>query len=168
MIRLLVALEDIAAKTLLAAITALVCFAAVGRSLGHPLIWSVDMAQLMFIWLCFLGANRAMRAKAHIGVDLLARRFPAGLRWGVEIALACVALGFLAVLLVAGVRLTLQNWQRIYGDSGVSYAWVTSAVPAGAALLAATVLTNLVDALKRRALVFYPDRELDRSDSQLG
>jgi TRAP-type C4-dicarboxylate transport system permease small subunit len=168
MIRLLVAVEDIAAKTLLAAITALVCFAAVGRSLGHPLIWSVDMAQLMFIWLCFLGANRAMREKAHIGVDLLAKRFPPALRRWVEIALACVALGFLAVLLVAGLRLTLQNWQRIYGDSGISYAWVTSAVPAGAALLAATVLANLIGALRRGGLVFYSDAAPDRSDSQLG
>ena len=76
MLVLLTRLEDITSKALLAAITGLVFFAAIGRSLGYPLIWSVDMAQLLFVWLCFLGANRAMRLKAHIGVDLLVRRLP--------------------------------------------------------------------------------------------
>lgn len=62
----------------------------------------------------------------------------------------------------------MLNWQRVYGDSGISYAWVTSAVPVGAALLAVTVLGNLVSAIRTRSLVFYPDRSVERSRSQLG
>ena len=46
---------------LLAAITGLVFVAAIMRFFGRPLTWSVDMAQLLFIWLCMLGATRAMR-----------------------------------------------------------------------------------------------------------
>ena len=46
---------------LLAGITGLVFVAAIMRFFGHPLTWSVDMAQLLFIWLCMLGATRAMR-----------------------------------------------------------------------------------------------------------
>jgi len=168
MSRLLIRLEDIASKTLLAAIVVLVFLAAVGRSLGYPLIWSVDMAQLLFIWLCFLGANRAMRAKAHVGVDLFVRKLPHASRRVIDIALALLALAFLLALIVSGYRLTVLNWQRVYGDSGISYAWVTSAVPVGAALLAVTVLGNLVSAIRTRSLVFYPDRSVDRSGSQLG
>jgi TRAP-type C4-dicarboxylate transport system permease small subunit len=153
---------------LLAAIVVLVFLAAVGRSLGYPLIWSVDMAQLLFIWLCFLGANRAMRAKAHVGVDLFVRKLPHASRRVIDIALALLALAFLLALIVSGYRLTVLNWQRVYGDSGISYAWVTSAVPVGAALLAVTVLGNLVSAIRARSLVFYPDRSVDRSGSQLG
>lgn len=168
MSRLLIRIEDIASKTLLAAIVVLVFLAAVGRSLGYPLIWSVDMAQLLFIWLCFLGANRAMRAKAHVGVDLFVRKLPHASRRVIDIALALLALAFLLALIVSGYRLTVLNWQRVYGDSGISYAWVTSAVPVGAALLAVTVLGNLVSAIRTRSLVFYPDRSVDRSGSQLG
>jgi len=168
MSRLLIRIEDIASKTLLAAIVLLVFLAAVGRSLGYPLIWSVDMAQLLFIWLCFLGANRAMRAKAHVGVDLFVRKLPHASRRVIDIALALLALAFLLALIVSGYRLTVLNWQRVYGDSGISYAWVTSAVPVGAALLAVTVLGNLVSAIRTRSLVFYLDRSVDRSGSQLG
>ena len=51
------------AFALLAIITGLVFVASIMRFFGHPLIWSVDLAQLLFIWLCMLGATRAMREK---------------------------------------------------------------------------------------------------------
>ncbi|WP_150287966.1 TRAP transporter small permease [Rhabdaerophilum calidifontis] len=165
---LLARLEDLVSKALLAAIVLLVFAAAIARTIGHPLIWSVDLAQLLFIWLCFLGANRAMRIKAHIGVDLFVRKLPHTPRHIIEVGLGIVALAFLIALVVAGYRLTVLNWQRIYGDSGISYAWVTSAVPFGAGLLAITLAGNLIGALRTRGLVFYADKSLDRSESQLG
>ncbi len=165
---IVVRLELFAAKALLAAIVLLVFVAAVGRTFGHPLVWSVDVAQLLFIWVCFLGANRALRLKTHIGVDLFVRGLPRRARHHVELVLAVVALGFLGVLAVSGYRLTMMNWQRVYGDSGISYAWVTAAVPIGAAMLAVTLIIHVMGALRSGGLVFYADRSIDRSDSQLG
>lgn len=163
-------LEDLASKVLLAAITLLVFFAAIMRTLGDPMIWSIDMAQLLFVWLCFLGANRAMRVKAHIGVDLFVRGMPRTPRWILEIVLGILTLVFLITIAIAGYRLTVLNWQRIYGDSGISYAWVTGAVPVGCALMSITVLINLAKAVRDRSLVFYADKssEIDRSETQLG
>jgi TRAP-type C4-dicarboxylate transport system permease small subunit len=168
--QLLISLEFLAAKALLAAITALVFLAAIGRSLGHPLIWSVDVAQLLFIWLCFLAANRALRLKTHIGVDMLVKRLPARPRWLLELALGALTLGFLFTLALTGYQLTVLNWQRVYGDSGLSYAWVTGAVPVGCLLMGATVLVQMIEAARHGGLVFYADKasELDRSGSQLG
>ncbi|MCA4910727.1 MAG: TRAP transporter small permease, partial [Methylobacterium sp.] len=48
-------LEDVVSKILLAAITLLVFVAAVSRSIGTPVVWSDDFAQLLFVWLCVLG-----------------------------------------------------------------------------------------------------------------
>lgn len=161
-------LELMAAKALLAAIVVLVFVAAVGRSFGYPLVWSVDVAQLLFIWVCFLGANRALRLKTHIGVDLFVRALPRSLRHWVELALAAITLAFLITLAVSGYKLTVLNWQRVYGDSGISYAWVTAAVPIGAAMLAITLVGHIVGSLRTQSLVFYADRSIDRSESQLG
>ena len=161
-------LELAAAKALLAVIVVLVFAAAVGRSFGYPLVWSVDVAQLLFIWVCFLGANRALRLKTHIGVDLFVRKLPRSIRHWVELALAAVTLAFLIALAVSGYRLTMLNWQRVYGDSGISYAWVTIAVPVGAAMLALTLVGHVIGALRTHGLVFYADRSIDRSESQLG
>jgi len=164
----LISAEFLVAKVLLAAIVVLVFLAALCRSFGYPLIWSIDVAQLLFIWVCFLGANRAMRLKAHIGVDLFVRKLPRTPRWFIEIGLALLSLAFLGALAVSGYRLTLLNWQRVYGDSGISYAWVTAAVPVGAALLAVTIAINLVHALRTRSLVFATDRSPGSSNSHLG
>lgn len=129
---------------LLAATTALVFIAAVMRFFGHPVIWSVDLAQLLFIWLRFVGATRAMRERAHLGVDLLVRMLKFRNRLLIETLLSVVIVVFLVLLAVEGYRLTMLNWQRQFGDSGLSYAWVTIAVPVGSLLLTVSILSNLV------------------------
>ncbi|GIL01306.1 MAG: transporter [Alphaproteobacteria bacterium] len=143
---------------LLAVITGLVFVAAVMRFFGHPLIWSVDLAQLLFIWLCFIGATRAMRERAHLGVDLLVRLMRHRNRLLVETGLAAIVLVFLLLLAVEGYRLTMLNWQRQFGDSGLSYAWVTIAVPAGCVLMSVSIVANLVGAWRTgsggRLLIF--------------
>jgi TRAP-type C4-dicarboxylate transport system permease small subunit len=128
---------------LLAIITFLVFIAAVMRFFGHPLIWSVDLAQMLFIWLCFLGATRAMRERVHLGVDFLVRLFPFAARRLIESALALLFIAFLLVLAYEGYKLTMLNWQRVFGDSGLSYAWVTISVPAGSILLSISILSNM-------------------------
>ena len=152
--KLYVRLEFAAGAGILAVITGLVFVAAAMRFFGKPLIWSVDLAQLLFIWLCFIGATRAMRQRAHLGVDLLVRLLPHTGRLWLETALATVTLVFLAVLAWQGMELTFLNIERQFGDSGLSYAWVTIAVPAGSALLGASILANLVDAWRSGRLVF--------------
>ena len=155
--KLLAQLEFAVGCLLLAVIVLLVFAASIMRFFDHPLIWSVDVAQLLFIWLCFFGAARAMREKGHIGIDLLVRFLPEKTRFGLEMALSIVILAFLAILMVEGYGLTTLNWQRQFGDSGLSYAWVTAAVPAGCLMLAIALLRNMVLAWKRRrhgALVY--------------
>ncbi|WFE76514.1 TRAP transporter small permease [Roseinatronobacter sp. S2] len=138
--------EFILGMIILAVITALVFVAAVMRFFGQPLIWSVDMAQLLFIWLCFIGATKALRERAHLGVDLLVRRLPLRARLLLETAIAGVALVFLAALAWHGTQLTLLNLARQFGDSGLSYAWVTGAVPAGCVILSASLIANVIEA----------------------
>lgn len=159
MIALLLRLEDTAAKLLLAAVVLLVFLAAVARSLGSPLIWSVDLAQLLFVWLCFIGANKALRLRAHVGVDFFVRRLPATPRRLLELLLGLLTLAFLLAMAWTGARLTLLNLERVYGDSGISYAWVTGAVPFGCLLLAATLCGQLLAALRRRRPLFTAEAE---------
>lgn len=140
--------EGLLAGALLAVIVFLVFIAGVMRWFGHPLVWSVDLAQLLFVWVSFLGADMALRKRAHIGIDYLVRRLPARGRVAVDVVLAVVCLGFLGVMAVMGYRLTMLNIERLFGDSGIPYALVTIAVPAGCILLGITLLQQLVQALR--------------------
>lgn len=150
MLRRLAQLEFAVSAALLAAVVLLVFGAAIGRSFGHPLIWSVDLAQLLFIWVCFFGATRAMRQKGHLGIDLLVRWLPHRLRLQVELVVSAIILVFLALLTVEGYGLAAQNWQRQFGDSGISYAWVTMAVPVGCVMIGIALIRNMWLAWQRR------------------
>ncbi|BCH21081.1 TRAP transporter small permease [Mesorhizobium sp. L-8-3] len=125
--------------------------AVIMRFFDRPLIWSVDVAQLLFIWLCFVGATRAMREKGHIGIELFTRHLGHRRRFALEMLLSVVILVFLAFLAVEGCRLTLFNRQRLFGDSGLSYAWVTAAVPVGSVMLGIALASNMVKAWRSRA-----------------
>ena len=136
---------------LLAAITGLVFVASIMRFFGHPLVWSVDLAQLLFVWVCFLGADKAMREKAHLGMEVPVKYLPYRYRLGVELACSVIVLALLAVLAVKGCELTLLNLERSFGDSTLSYAWVTAAVPVGCLLIGASLVHNMVEAWRRHA-----------------
>ncbi len=158
MLSWLVRAEAALGKLLLIVIVVLVFAAGLLRWFDHPLIWSVDLAQLLFLWISFIGANQALRKRAHIGMDLLVRPLPLTIRRVVEIALALVTLAFLLTMVVMGYKLTTLNLQRIYGDSGISYAFVTGAVPVGCLLLAITLCGHLLNLFRHwrteRRLVF--------------
>ncbi|MCQ8781551.1 TRAP transporter small permease [Mangrovibrevibacter kandeliae] len=151
MLKRLAQLELVVAALLLAAIVLLVFAASILRFFDHPLVWSVDLAQLLFIWLCFLGATRALRQKGHIGIDLLVRFLPRPWRLACELAVSGVVLVFLGALMQQGIKLTLLNSARQFGDSGLSYGWVTGAVPAGSVMLMLALLSNMAVAWRDRA-----------------
>src|SRR5690606_17086467 len=140
--------EGLLAGALLAVIVFLVFIAGVMRWFGHPLIWSVDLAQLLFVWVSFLGADMALRKRAHIGIDYLVRRLPGRWRVAVDVVLAAVCIAFLGVMAVMGYRLAMLNIERLFGDSGIPYALVTIAVPAGCVLLGLTLVQQALAALR--------------------
>lgn len=148
--------EFVVGGALLCAITGLVFVAALMRFFQHPLIWSVDLAQLLFIWLCFVGAMKAMRERAHLGVDFVVRLLPHRGRLAVETGVTLVTLVFFGILVQQGIKLTLLNMERAFGDSGLSYAWVTMAVPVGSILLGIAMLSNLLEAWRaERPVLVY-------------
>lgn len=150
MARVLRGIELAIGVLLLAVIVGLVFVAAIMRFFDRPLIWSVDLAQLLFIWLCFIGATRALRERAHLGVDLFVRLLGARSRLLIETALAAVFVVFLLVLAWEGYKLTMLNIERVFGDSGLPYALVTIAVPVGCVLLVVAIGANTWTAWRGR------------------
>ena len=136
----IIAVENALTKFLLASIVVLVFIAAVMRSFGYPIIWSVDFAQLFFIWLIMLGANQALRQLDHVGVDILVRNLSWRQRLKLDIFLYAIIAFCLVILAIYGFKLVLLNPQRMLGTTSISYAWVSLALPVGAILMLNTLL----------------------------
>ncbi|MDJ0933019.1 TRAP transporter small permease subunit [Breoghania sp.] len=99
------------------------------RDLLHaPMIWTGDVAQLLFTWLIFLGAAAGLRVGAHYTVDLLPmhRRF---------VKVATDWTGFLSGVLVAALLLRF-GWElaairstAVIQSLGISRFWMFLSIP---------------------------------------
>jgi TRAP-type transport system small permease protein len=156
--------EEVVGVLLFAAMCAFVFVGALTRTLaqyglGEPLIWAVDAAQLTFVWAAVLGADVALKRNQHIEIDILVRYFSKRVRKALAVAWLLAMAAFLAALVWLGIDLTLLNLERELGDAGISYGWVTSAIPAGAALMLITVLVRLVRGLTGRETLSLEGRD---------
>ena len=155
--RFLVALargEDLVARACLAGCSALVFVAAISRALGAHVLWAIDIAMLLFIWCAFLGADAALRARQHIIIDIIVRLFPQRLQRILLITHWTIMVAFLLALVVLGIQLTMLNVQRPMGDTEISYAYVTAAVPFGSLLMAITAMSQLAGFWRDKGLTF--------------
>ncbi len=139
MLTKLIALEETVTAILLALIVLFVFGAALMRTVGYPLIWSVDMAQLLFIWVCVLGGNQALRRGEHVGVDYFVRRCSVRMQMTIDLLLHILVMALFSIMIWFGIELTLLNPQRDLGAVDLPYALVTAAIPVGGLLMLFTL-----------------------------
>jgi TRAP-type transport system small permease protein len=99
-----------------------------------PLIWTLDLAQLLFSWLIFIGAAVAFRRGAHYTIDIWPEgwvRFRSVLE---AIVIASAAL-VIYVLTVHGAALVeIRSTSRV-ASLGISQAWMFLPMPLGGGLM---------------------------------
>jgi TRAP-type transport system small permease protein len=143
MIQGYVKIENFITSLLMIGVVIFVFLAAVMRWAGSPISWSVEFAQLLFVWVIFLGANRCLREDKHIGVDFFTKKLPKRLRLIIEILMSLLVIGFLVFLCIYGLRLSMENSVRMINNLPLSYSLVTLAVPIGSILMICTSLYKL-------------------------
>lgn len=153
MAAILFKLEERLAMAFFAGTSIFVLIGAATRTVGSPVIWAVDLAQLSFAWACVLGADLALKKNTHIEIDIVIRRFSREVRKVLAIVWLIAIAMFLGFLVWYGTKLTLQNMERPLGDIGISYSWVTCSIPVGSALMLITAVTRLWRGLTGREVL---------------
>lgn len=140
------------AVALLAAIVILVGVASVARVAGSPIIWSIEIAQLLFLWLCMLAADLAMQQGRHFGLTLLLDKLSPGRRHLLicfNMLLLAVLLGF---LLLQAWKNTMLMHSRLDGALQIPGSYYHAAMIVGLALMLRTTLVQFYDHLRGRTL----------------
>ncbi|MEO6945041.1 MAG: TRAP transporter large permease subunit, partial [Nitrobacter sp.] len=111
--------------------------------LHRPLIWSDELASILFLWLAMLGAVVAFRRGEHMRMTALVAGAGPAQRAFLEVVATCAALVFL--LLIAR-----PSWDYAYEESFIttpalqtSNMWRAAALPVGMALMALFALMRL-------------------------
>lgn len=144
--------EAILAGVLLMAMVCLIFAGGVGRMMGHPLNWTIDLSTCFFAWACFLCADIAWRKNVLMSIDAVVELLPAGGQRALMLLNYLLISAFLVYVIYYGTILTWVSRARSFnGIPDVSYSWVTASFPVGAALLLMTTLLKLRDLLRSPA-----------------
>lgn len=138
-------IEDILAIVLLGATSLSILVSATMRAIGHPFTGGAELAQFLFIWTAVLGADITLRRGGQVRIDALVTRLPASILRGVNGFCLLLMLSFLALLAWHGFPLVFSNWQRPLGVAGLSYGYVTLALPVGAVLMFVSLSRRVLD-----------------------
>ncbi|MFD2044637.1 TRAP transporter small permease [Ornithinibacillus salinisoli] len=135
--------ENFMTNFLMLAVVFFVFIAAVMRWAGSPIAWSVEIAQLLFVWLIFLGANRSLRENRHIGVDFFVKKLPNNLRNIIDIIIYLLILAFLLFISRFGILLSIENSVRQISSLTISYAYISASVPVGCFIMSITTIGKI-------------------------
>lgn len=146
----LIKMELLLCEVLIVVLVAVVFLNAVLRLFDSPINWSNDVAQLIFIWISFIGADLALKKDRHSGVDVIVKKFPAKVNKVLEIVTYLLIIVFLAVIGRAAGNLAVTNIARKFNSLPLSYSSVTFAVPVGCVLLGFTCVMKLITIISGR------------------
>ena len=113
-------------------------------ALHNPLVWSDELASILFLWLAMLGAAVAFRRAEHMRMTAIVARLSPGGRALMEAVATCACLAFLAMVL-------WPAWQHA-SDEGdittpaleISNLWREIAMPIGIALMGIFAVLRLL------------------------
>ena len=122
--------------------------AAVLRFFGVDMSISTDLAQLVFAWVSFIGADLAMRKNKHMGVDMLITKFPLPVQNGIHLFNYVLILAFLLFAVRYGINLCIVNAARKYQTLYISYSCATASCPVGCGLMCITAVKRIVEYIR--------------------
>ncbi len=135
---------SVAAGALVLADVAVLLAGVVARFVLHqPLIWSDELASMLFIWLAMLGAVVALRRGEHMRMTALVSGLAPERRQLAEALALCAALAFLAMIAWPAWEYAAEERFITTPALDISNAWRAAALPAGVALMALFAVLRL-------------------------
>ncbi len=138
-------IETVVVCTGLSILIITVFAAAVLRFFGVDMSMSTDIAQLVFAWVSFIGADLAMRKNKHMGVDMLIKNLPPFVQDIIWIFNYILIFIFLATVTYYGADLCVRNAARKYQTLYISYSYATVSCPIGCFLMSITSLKRIIE-----------------------
>jgi tripartite ATP-independent transporter DctM subunit len=128
---------EILAATLVAAEIIILFSGVVARYLlNHPLVWSDELASILFLWLAMLGAVIAFRRDEHMRMTAAVGSLPKPTRATFDLLATCAALAFLLLIVWPAYEYAQEETFITTPALGLNNAWRAAALPSGIALMA--------------------------------
>ncbi|NEW90365.1 TRAP transporter large permease subunit [Rhodopseudomonas sp. BR0M22] len=131
---------------ILVVVEVVVLFAGVvSRYVFHsPLIWSDELASILFLWLAMLGAAVAFRRGEHMRMTAMVAGASPRLRAWLDLVGICAALAFLLLIAAPAYEYAYEESYITTPALSLANSWRAAALPVGIALMALFALFRLI------------------------
>ena len=109
-----------------------------------PLVWSDELASILFLWLSMLGAVIALRRSEHMRMTGLVSRVSPEARGLLDAVAVAAGLGFLVLIWHHAVEYAIEEQFIVTPALEISNAWRAAALPTGITLMILASLVRLV------------------------
>jgi tripartite ATP-independent transporter DctM subunit len=147
------AIEAAAALLVLAEIVILLAGVTSRYVFHQPLLWSDELASLLFLWLAMLGAVVALRRGEHMRMTAVVGKVSPPVRAFLETLAIAAALAFLALIVYPAYEFAHDEAVITTPAMGISNVWRAAALPVGSALMLFVALMRLLEAGSWRLIV---------------
>ncbi|MBT9288566.1 TRAP transporter large permease [Prosthecodimorpha staleyi] len=142
--RILGALVEIPAAVLVVAEIVVLFSGIVARYVLHqPLVWSDELASILFLWLAMLGAAVALRRGEHMRMTALVARLPPAARGFVDALAVTAGLAFLVLIIIPAYHWAYEESFITTPAMEIANAWRAAAFPVGVVLMIVFSLLRL-------------------------
>jgi tripartite ATP-independent transporter DctM subunit len=143
--RILGTLVEIPAAILVVAEIVVLFAGVVSRYVLHaPLIWSDELASMLFLWLAMLGAVVAFRRSEHMRMTALVASAGPRMRAYLDLVAICAALAFLVLIVHPAYEYASDEGVITTPALQISNAWRAAALPIGTCLMAVFAFLRLI------------------------
>jgi tripartite ATP-independent transporter DctM subunit len=108
-----------------------------------PLVWSDELASILFLWLAMLGSVVALRRNEHMRMTALVVRAKPSMRAFLDVVAMAVPLAFLGLMILPGLEFAQDEGFITTPALEISGAWGAAAFPVGATLMLLVALLRL-------------------------
>ncbi|HEY8024127.1 MAG TPA: TRAP transporter large permease subunit [Burkholderiaceae bacterium] len=117
-----------------------------------PLVWSDELASILFLWLAMLGAAVALRRGEHMCLNTLVKLMPPSTRQYVVLGAELIVAAFLLEILPAAHSYFQDQAVITTPALEIADSWRVAAIVTGSAMMLITVVLRLIDRVPLRQL----------------
>jgi tripartite ATP-independent transporter DctM subunit len=139
-------ITEIPAAILIVVEMGLLFVGVVARYVFHrPIVWTDELASILFLWLAMLGATIALRLGSHMRLTLFSNKASAATRQWLEAGGTVIAGGFVAMILAPAFEYASDEAFITTPALGISNSWRTMAIAVCGVLMMAIILVRLAE-----------------------
>ncbi len=147
-------LVEVPAAVLVVADIVVLLAGVVARFVLHsPLVWSDELASILFLWLAMLGSVVALRRGEHMRMTAIVSRLAPGPRAFMEAVAICACLAFLAFVVHPAWEFARDEGAITTPALEISSLWREAAMPVGIALMGVFAMLRLLRETRARTML---------------